>query len=500
MPKRSITDAEIALIKAMLARGFKNKDIQFRFNRPDRPVNSGRITGIRDGTYANSVTIPAAGDAKLDAFLAGDDPPPPPPTTNEDPLDPADLAKLFGPDQNGVWRLLDGETDRVECKQNFTSKHPGRWLRPIAGLANNRGGYILFGVTDQEDDGGSHRVVGMSNTQLTDIDPAALAMTVAGVFDPTPVFSRKVIAIDGKQVGIIHVEQHPGRPVIATKQVETVSEGDVFYRYPGMTKRIKYSDLRNLFDERDRQARADLLPMVARLLELGPDRAMIADLLAGELADGRRVVQLAPDVAKQLTFIKQGEFHEVEGAPTLRLVGDIHFGSEAPPIKKGLVNRTEMLEDFLGDTSRADPADYVRFAIENSHGDWLPVRHFARLAKMSRADVLALIEAAKAPESAKALYRKRFGSDDAAYTKPSGPAGKLLTRLLAGDVQPLSDIKSAGDLGRAVQGISLPLPVAAPVLKTMLRACMEKAAEKPKDLANSAVRKGIARLDELISR
>ena len=51
MAKRSVTDTEIGLIKAMLARGMKNRDIQFYFNRQDRPVNSGRITQIRGGTY-----------------------------------------------------------------------------------------------------------------------------------------------------------------------------------------------------------------------------------------------------------------------------------------------------------------------------------------------------------------------------------------------------------------------------------------------------------------
>jgi hypothetical protein len=50
MRSRSITDREISLIKAMLARGMRNRDIQFYFNRQDRPVNSGRITGIKDGS------------------------------------------------------------------------------------------------------------------------------------------------------------------------------------------------------------------------------------------------------------------------------------------------------------------------------------------------------------------------------------------------------------------------------------------------------------------
>ena len=71
MPRRNLSDHEISLIKAMLDRGHRNQDIQFRFNRPDRPVNSGRISGIRSGSYGNAAAIPAASASELDAFLAG---------------------------------------------------------------------------------------------------------------------------------------------------------------------------------------------------------------------------------------------------------------------------------------------------------------------------------------------------------------------------------------------------------------------------------------------
>lgn len=69
MVRRTITDDEIALIKAMVERGMKNRDIQFFFNRPDRAVNSGRITGIGDGTYSNSVAIARASDDEVEAFF-----------------------------------------------------------------------------------------------------------------------------------------------------------------------------------------------------------------------------------------------------------------------------------------------------------------------------------------------------------------------------------------------------------------------------------------------
>jgi hypothetical protein len=69
MGRRTITEGEIALVKAMLNREMKNKNIQFFFNRPDRPVNSGRISTIRTGSYSNSKDIPAASDSELDTFI-----------------------------------------------------------------------------------------------------------------------------------------------------------------------------------------------------------------------------------------------------------------------------------------------------------------------------------------------------------------------------------------------------------------------------------------------
>ena len=45
-----------------------------------------------------------------------------------------------------------------------------------------------------------------------------------------------------------------------------------------------------MLDERDLRTREAILPMVQRLLELGPDRAMVADLVAGKLTDVERQI------------------------------------------------------------------------------------------------------------------------------------------------------------------------------------------------------------------
>src|SRR5262245_40394995 len=66
--KRSITDEEIALIKAMLRQEISNDTIHFYFNRADRLISSGRVAQIKKGRYGHDVA--EASQEAVDAFLA----------------------------------------------------------------------------------------------------------------------------------------------------------------------------------------------------------------------------------------------------------------------------------------------------------------------------------------------------------------------------------------------------------------------------------------------
>jgi len=154
MPKRSVSDQEIALIKAMLARDMKNKDIQFFFNRPDRAVNTGRISTIRVGTYSNSAEIAAASDVELDGFIAkfakdaGAHKAQIPAISTAQALTAAARA-LFTKRPDGNWYLSNGESQEHECKQLYDPKKITPIVRTIAALANNAGGYIFFGISNK---------------------------------------------------------------------------------------------------------------------------------------------------------------------------------------------------------------------------------------------------------------------------------------------------------------------------------------------------------------
>ena len=504
MPKRSISDSEIALIKAMLARNMKNKDIQFYFNRPERPVNSGRISTIGTGTYSNSSSIPSAADAELDTFIA---------KFNRDflPVDSAcidsesgespqseDLA-LFLAEEDGVYRLLNGETDEIECKTSFGFKHSDKWLRAVAALSNNRGGRILFGVSDKGGLGEfgertSHEVTGLDDDLFIQADPVEFTKKIKSMFDPTPRVQTRILRLGSKIVGIMEVEKHPSRPVIATRGEGEIREGDIFFRYPGQSARIKHSDLRSMLDERDAQSRSQIIPMIERLIEIGPSRAMIADLSLGELSDGDNVIQIDESLQNSINFIKEGEFRETTGAPTLRLVGEVSVSNTAEaPVSRHIITKDDVVLDFLNDKLSAAPEEYIRFSIEQASCDWLPIHYYAGKMKGSIEDAIAFIEDTKGTPIRKRNAIERLKGSHTAYQQPTGSAAAKLKSILAERPMEISDNKSASTVGLALQGLQSKEKLESGAAISHLKSAYEHSS----GVARSQVRRAVCRIDEV---
>ncbi|CAN5213249.1 hypothetical protein BH10PSE2_BH10PSE2_11910 [soil metagenome] len=511
MPSRSITTDEIALIKAMLARGMKNKNIQFYFNRPDRAVNSGRITGIATGIYSDSSQIQAADNATLDAFLAGHGGPPLAPGMTPQgsaepasPVSPDTIAKLFHLGDDQVWRLAEGESDTTECKAGFGLKHSHQWVKAIAALSNNRGGYVFFGVADGGHKGAagqdlSYAVVGLGTDEFNKVDPAEITNKLRSVLDPTPRIEIATRQIGGTVIGVIHVEQHPSRPVIAQKAEggDKIKEGDIFYRYPGQSIRIKYSDLRAMLDQRDRQARLDVMPMVERLLALGPQRALVADLEQGILGDGKNSIMIDPDLIDRINFIREGAFDEVDGAPTLKLIGEVVPTSQGAIQSRGVITDDIVLRNFLTDQLISLPKEYIRYAAIGGRAAWLPVGYFAQKAGLSRAEVKAMIVALPGASARKTSLLSRINKCDAARQDSQGAPKALLKKLTTGVLPEPTDAKSAQNIAQAICGMKTAGSHGLDDLLGLLGRCLAVIDASGKAAAMSYVRRAACRIDEL---
>jgi predicted HTH transcriptional regulator len=182
--------------------------------------------------------------------------------------------------ETGTWRLTGGETDRIECKAGFRLQPEDRFskaLRAIAGLANNKGGYVLFGITDA-----TYHADGLTDDIFTKSDISLVNRILAGFLDPVPHITKGLIELGGKQVGVLYVEKHDHGPVIAIKNVgQDVKEGGIYFRYVGETRLIKPGELRQIIATREQRAVAEFSAPINRVA-IGKEATI--DLDSGEVA------------------------------------------------------------------------------------------------------------------------------------------------------------------------------------------------------------------------
>lgn len=506
MGKRSITDHEIGLIKTMLARGMANNSIQFYFNRQDRPVNSGRITGIRQRAYGPEVA--KASDAELTEFLANFTSAEPTTTVVEIegaaaltslPMDEGTMRSLFQRGTDGRWFFIKGESDEFECKENFNIRNFSKPLKTIAGFANNRGGYLLFGVKDLPH---SFEVCGLADDRFAETDQNRFSQTIRSALAPTPRFEVATIQLDGLKVGIIHVDPHSSKPVIASKNEGDVVEGSIYYRYPGETKAISYSDLRAILDERDLLSREAILPMVQRLLELGPGNALVANLADGQLEGGARPILIDPASLEQIKFIKEGAFDEIDGAPTLKVIGDAQVVAEGGVLPVRTVREEitveAILRNFIGRNVVEQPFAYFR-QVSHETGWISPVFYYLHLAGKTRKEAASVLRASKnAKPKCRAELTKLLAGKRSLYSKLGGNRSIMFNRILTTPNLNISDLGQAKAICSALTGMTEADAGGFDQFHSLLSQCLKlwEASEGDRDLL-AYIRRAASRLDEV---
>ncbi len=446
----------------MLARGMANKEIQFYFNRQDRAVNSGRISGIKHRDYGPEV--PKASDDTLSTFLSNFVSPEPSvpsivietaPAQPQDAMDEKQLRSFFTKDAGGTWHCSVGETDEFECKQNFNLNGFSKPLRTIAGLANNRGGYLFFGVKDMPD---NFAVCGLADDRFTNTDQSKFSQIIRSVLEPTPRFCVKTLKLDEHTVGVIHIEPHTAKPVIACKtEGSFVAEGAIYFRYPGETRAICYADLRTILDERDRSSREAVLPMVQRLLELGPKDAMVANLADGQLEGGQRPIMIDQQLIEKIKFIRDGEFEEKEGAATLRLVGDVNT-ADLSAVTNTKTVRTEVTEEsiirnFVMRTTVEEPLAYVRQA-SHEQSFLLPIFYYLQLAGQGRNEAISDLQSYRnaKPNTRKEIIRRLKG-ERSLFRQAGGQRLLMLNQIREQAIDKIDTIEVAKAVLDALTGL-----------------------------------------------
>ena len=276
-----------------------------------------------------------------------------------------ELREIFKVDRKFSDRLASRESSSVEFKESFSFKAMAKYARTLAAFANCKGGMIVFGVKNNP-----HTYPGLQGRKLDaflEVDPERVSRELNDYFSPELRYEKSTYEFKGNTFGYLYVYEAEEKPIIANKnQSESgITEGGVYYRYHGRTQNIRYPELRQIMD--DVRAKEQVLWMrhILRVAKIGIRDVGIFNFKTGvTTANNGNMFLLDESVLSQVAFIKEGEFSEVKGKPTLKVIGNVEGicagGLGTQIVRAHGIDASNIICDFLDGKQIRNGFDYVR--------------------------------------------------------------------------------------------------------------------------------------------
>lgn len=213
------------------------------------------------------------------------------------------------------------ESFDLEFKLNFQREEIVKYIKTLVGMANNKGGQIVFGIQDSP-----HIPLGMTNSKFRDCDPKDIDSVIREYFSSEIRWSSNIVSFNGKDYGILSVQEQEEKPILCRKgKAGVYREGAIYYRYRGETKEIAFSELKKILDKEREKERLFWMHNIERIAMIGPRNVQILDTYKGEIEVGSQKILIDKGIIDKIKFIQEGHFTEKEGEglPTLRLIGDV---------------------------------------------------------------------------------------------------------------------------------------------------------------------------------
>lgn len=235
--KKSLTPYEISIIKRILKNGCSNQEALTWINKKrttEMSVNPARIVEVKKEIVG--ADIDPATNKELEAFKNSD---------ISSPMDRKTIKQLFSFTQEKINSI---ESDFIEYKENFSIPEMQDCYSTIAGFANNKGGYLVFGVKDND----------LTLNALTDEKIKKLEKYINHDIDFQKVFNQN-ISIEFKKfkpkrkngfLGIIYIYPSSTKPVISVRDWKNIKEGTIYYRYFAKTEKIHAGELEKIISDR----------------------------------------------------------------------------------------------------------------------------------------------------------------------------------------------------------------------------------------------------------
>jgi hypothetical protein len=233
------------------------------------------------------------------------------------------LEWLFEFQSNKQNTLLRRESSVLEFKESFSLGSLPKYLKTIAGFANNKGGYIVFGVREKP-----HILLGLRDDRFSDADTEKITQFFHENLSQEVEGEKFEHTIKNKTIGILYVSESKKKPVITIKQSGDIYKaGEIFYRYGGRTDRIKPAELEQIINNRIKEEKESWQKLLINIAGSSPQDIAVLDLNKKEISENGNIVYVEDDLIDKLRFVKEGQFVDSGGDPTLVLKGEIRGAS-----------------------------------------------------------------------------------------------------------------------------------------------------------------------------
>jgi hypothetical protein len=341
-----------------------------------------------------------------------------------DPFSEEQLIKIFRVNDNPL-RLVSRESSWLEFKQSFNKSSLNKYAKTMAAYSNKEGGYIVFGIKNSP-----HDVIGLNNENFNELDPIEITKKLREYFSPEIDFGIQTVKYQEKNIGLIYAYKSLNKPIICKKYQQQgdkafFREGAIYYRYNAQNDEIKYEDLSNILNEKQKQERNSWLKTLGKIARVGINNVGILDMMTGNLSTGTNATLLLDEnILSSIKFITEGNFSEKEGAPTLKIIGNVQTveGNIIQPtkvitqIEPKVLTERDVIRKFLLQEKVDTPFSYIETICHNST-KYLPFYYYLYLEKetnavLTKEEVIKQIRSIKYTKKGQKHLLERLNNDN----------------------------------------------------------------------------------------
>ncbi|OGR37047.1 MAG: hypothetical protein A2051_02510 [Desulfovibrionales bacterium GWA2_65_9] len=428
------------------------------------------------------------------------------------PFSQEELNDIFKVSPTNPERVVSRESGILEFKEAFNWGGIAKYLKTSASFANAKGGYIVFGIADKP-----HRLCGLSGASLQmfeEFDPERLSHHFNEHFAPEIDWDIHAYEFQGKTFGLLYIHEAKGKPVICTQDApKELKEGDIYYRYRGRSERVKYPELRAMLEAKRENEQRLWMQHLANIARVGVHEVGIFDLHTGCVTGSSGSFLIDESLLSQLSFIKEGEFSEVKGKPTLKLIGHVESLSGAASgitrkqvVKTKGIRTGDIILGALDQQSVPEPDEFIKqVCFENSA--FLPVYHFMKKAGLNPSQAVVMLEGVVSRPTTRAKLIERLKSRKTQWLPiPHGGKEAAMKKRSYADAlrdRIVSDTLSKDELGyclQAMRGLSVEeVKANSKYLRGLLKSWVSKHYASAKGVLADNLRRAICWIDEALN-